>query len=82
MRLSANLEQAGAAIGKLNSAIEGLAQSQAAMGNMLISVTSQLSQLTTQLQQVLSQKADIPTTTDKEAGERLSEKSKQEAEDG
>ena len=50
------------------------------MGNTLIALSTQLNQLTTQLQQVLSQKADIPTTTDKAANEPESKKGRQQQE--
>ena len=81
-RLTANLEQAGAAIGKMNNSIQGLARSQVAMGTTLTSLAAQLNQLTTQLQQVLSQKADIPTTTNKDLDEPNSKKGRQQPADG
>ena len=50
------------------------------MGNTLIALSTQLNQLTAQIQQVLNQKADIPTKTDKAADEPDSKKGRQQQE--
>ena len=74
--MAANLEQAGTAIGGLNSTMQGIVQSQSAMGSTLLSLTNQFNELTGQLKHILSQKADTPTTTNDEIDEPCPKKGK------
>ena len=67
-RIDNTLTQASTAISELNNVLLGQQKTLTEMSTAVNGLAAQLTKLTAQLQHVLSQKVDIPTSTDKVIG--------------